>query len=68
MSPSAKFTQKLLIGAVESVARAGAKFFESLADDGKKALRAEAKKIEGIQNGVKAWRETMGEVGKDEEE
>lgn len=62
-SPVTKFAERFLTGAVESIARAGAKFVESLASDAQKALKLEAAKAELLENGVKFWRKTtLGEV------
>lgn len=62
-SPIAKFAEKLLIGTVDSIARAGARFVESIAADAKQALRNEAAKAELIENGAKFWRvNTVGEI------
>jgi hypothetical protein len=59
----AKFAEKLLVGALEAIVRAGAKAAESLASDAKKALRNEAMKVEMIEKGVETWRQTrLGEV------
>ncbi len=62
-SPASKFVESVLVGAVESVARAGAKFVESIAGDARKALQNEAFKVEIIEKGVEAWRKArLGEV------
>jgi hypothetical protein len=63
MSVGSKFAEKLLVGAVESIARAGAKFVESLASDTKKALAREAKRAELVEQGVKFWSQVrLGEI------
>lgn len=62
-SPMAKMAEKLLLGAVDSLARAGAKFVESVAADAKKALRNEAAKAELLEQGAKIWRQSVvGEI------
>ena len=62
-SPMAKFAEKFILGAVDSIARAGAKFVESIAADAKTALKNEAAKAELLENGVKFWRQnTVGEI------
>lgn len=62
-SPASKFAESVLVGAVESIARAGARFAESIAGDAKKALKKEAAKIELVQHGIEAWRKArLGEV------
>jgi hypothetical protein len=55
-SPGAKFLASLLSGSVESIARAGAKALESLADDAEKALKKEASRIRDIKQGAQVWR------------
>lgn len=63
MSVGSKFAEKLLVGAVESIARAGAKFVESLASDTKKALAREAKRAELVEQGIKFWSQVrLGEI------
>jgi hypothetical protein len=58
-----RFAERLLVGAVESIARGVAKAAESITADAKKALRKEASKIEMAEQTVKAWRETqLGEI------
>lgn len=60
---AAQFAERLLVGSVEAIARAGAKFVESLAGDAKKALRNEATKVEMLEKGVEAWRKVrLGEI------
>jgi hypothetical protein len=62
-SPASKLAEKLLVGTVEAIARAGAKAVESLAGDMKKALKNEAFKAEVIEKGVEAWRkERLGDI------
>ena len=59
-----KFAEKVLVGAIEAIARAGAKFVESLASDTHKALQNEAAKVDTLRQGVEAWRQVrLGEVG-----
>jgi hypothetical protein len=59
----AKFAEKVLVGAIEAIARAGAKFVESLASDTHKALSNEAAKVKAVKDGVEAWRQVrLGEV------
>jgi len=53
---ASKFFESLLVGTVDAIARAGAKAFESLAGDAKKALRNEAAKAEMLEKGVEMWR------------
>jgi hypothetical protein len=63
--PSAvsRFFEKLLIGAVESIARAGAKAVESLTDDAAKAIEIQKKKVAATRDAVKAWRKVeLGEI------
>ncbi len=63
MSIGSKFAERLLVGAVESIARAGAKFVESMAGDARKALAAEAEKAKLVEQGVAMWRQyTLGEI------
>jgi len=52
-----KVIEDVLVGTVESVARAGARFFESLAADGRKFLSNQATKAKRLEHGVRAWRE-----------
>lgn len=60
---ASRFAEAVLVGAVESIARAGAKAFESLAGDTKKALRNEAAKAEMIEKGIEMWRKVrLGEI------
>jgi hypothetical protein len=60
---ASKFAEKLLVGTLEAIVRAGAKAAESIASDAKKALRNEALKVEMIEKGVEHWRQTrLGEV------
>jgi len=62
-SPASKFAERLLTGAVESIARAGARFVESIASDAKKALKNEANKVEVIEKTVETWRKMrLGEI------
>lgn len=62
-SPASKFVESLLVGAIESVARAGAKALESVVGDAKKALRNEAFKAELLEKGIEAWRKVkLGDV------
>lgn len=62
-SPASKFAESLLVGAIESVARAGAKALESVVGDAKKALRNEAFKAELLEKGIEAWRKMkLGDV------
>lgn len=65
-SQAAKLAERLLSGAVESLARAGAKFVESVAADVKRALAKESQKAELFEHVVRAWRQTrLGEVDDD---
>jgi hypothetical protein len=65
-SPASKFAEKVLVGILESGARAVAKAVESVASDAKKALRAEAAKAEAFENGVAMWRKfRLGEIEDD---
>lgn len=60
---ASKFAERLLVGAVESIARAGAKAVESLASDVKTALKNEAAKAELLEKGVEWWRKSrLGEI------
>jgi hypothetical protein len=62
-SPASKFFESILVGTVDAIARAGAKAFESLAGDAKKALRNEAAKVEMVEKSIEAWRKMrLGEV------
>lgn len=62
-SPAAQLLERVLVGTVEAIARAGAKAAESLASDAKKVLRNEALKAELLEKGVEAWRKAkLGEV------
>jgi len=52
-----------LIGAVEAVARAGAKAIESLTTDASKAIAIQQRKVEKVTAEIKNWREsTVGEL------
>ena len=55
-SPGAKFVASLLSGAVESIARAGAKAIESIAADAEKALKSETAKVTAVRQGAELWR------------
>jgi hypothetical protein len=60
---ASKFFERALVGTIDAIARAGAKAFESLAGDARKALKNEALKAEMLEEGIKAWRlSTVGEV------
>jgi hypothetical protein len=60
---AAQVAQRLLIGTVESIARAGAKFVESVTHDAQIALRNEATKLEVAQHTVEGWRKiTLGDL------
>jgi hypothetical protein len=62
-SVTSKFAERVLVSAVNSIARAGAKFVESIAGDVKKGLRNEAAKAELLEQGVEWWRKSnLGEV------
>lgn len=62
-SPTSKFFESILVGAVETIARAGAKAAESITGDVKKALKNEAFKVEIVEKGIEAWRKSkLGEV------
>lgn len=52
----AQFAERVLVGTIEAIARAGAKALESLANDGRKALEAQAEKVEALEKGVAGWR------------
>jgi hypothetical protein len=52
-SLASKLAERFLTGAVESIARAGAKAAESLAADTKKALETEAARAGGLENLIK---------------
>lgn len=55
--------ERVFVGTVEAIARAGAKATESLAGDVKKALQNEAFKAEILEKGVEAWRKArLGDV------
>ena len=61
---ASRLAERLLVGAIETIARAGAKAAESIAHDVKTALRTEADKAEFLEAGVKFWRQArLGEVG-----
>ena len=61
-----KFAERLLVGVLESGARALAKGAESLASDASKALKREVAKVEALERGVKTWRESrLGEIDGD---
>jgi len=63
MSIGSRFAEKFLVGAVESIARAGAKFVESLASDTEKALAREAQRAGMLKQGVKFWSQVrLGEI------
>ena len=60
---ASKFVERVLVGAVESIARAGAKAVESLAGDVKTALKNEAAKAELLEKGVEWWRKSrLGDI------
>ena len=62
-SKVSQFAERLLVGVIETGARAVAKAAESIAADAKKALRNEALKAELIENGIEAWRKAhIGEI------
>jgi len=62
-SIASKFAERFLVGAVESIARAGAKAVESLAGDARKALALEAEKAKMVEQGVAMWRQfRLGEI------
>ena len=62
-SAVSKFAERLLVGIVETGARAVSKAAESVVADAKKALRNEALKAELIENGIEAWRKAhIGEI------
>lgn len=55
--------EDVLIGTVESIARAGAKALESLASDASKITGRQKKKIDAVVSGIKTWREiNVGEI------
>ncbi len=54
-----KLAENLLVGTVESIARAGARFLESITDDAEKAIEKQRKKIAATREGVAEWRETQ---------
>lgn len=56
-SKSEELLEQVLVGTIEAVARAGARFVESLASDGRKFLRNQSAKVGMIEQGVKSWRE-----------
>lgn len=58
-SPAARLAERFLVGAVESVARAGSKFVESVAQDAARALKQEGEKVEAIGQLAKLWRQTQ---------
>lgn len=61
---TSKLAERLLVGSIESLARACSKAVESVASDVKTALRNEAAKAEFLESGAKFWRESrLGEVG-----
>jgi hypothetical protein len=63
-----KLAETVLVGAVESIVRAGSKAVESLADDAAKALEKERRKIDSVRKNVESWRqETVGEIIVDSE-
>ena len=60
---ASKFAERLLVGAVEAIARAGAKAVESLAGDVKTDLKNEAAKAELLEKGVEWWRKSrLGDI------
>jgi hypothetical protein len=59
------YLRGFLHGTVTSIAKAGAKFVESLTGDAAKAVDREKKKIEALGKRVAEWREIN--VGKDYE-
>jgi hypothetical protein len=62
-SVASKLFERVLVGTVESIARAGAKAVESLAGDVKKTLKNEAFKAEVLEMGVEAWRKSrLGDI------
>lgn len=52
----AQAAERLLVGTIEAIARAGAKALESLASDAQRALVTEGSKVERFKDGVAAWR------------
>lgn len=61
---ASRIAERVLVGTIESIARAGSKAVESLAKDVKTALQNEALKAELIERGTEAWRKArLGEVG-----
>ena len=64
--PVGRAIEDLLIGTVESIARAGAKALESLTTDASKAVSIQKKKIDVVAKAVKTWREiNVGEIDGD---
>ena len=58
-----KMLRTALEGTVDALARAGARFVESLASDVKKTLKNNAAKVAKVEDGVRTWRETtVGEI------
>jgi len=66
-SRGSKLFEDLLVFGVETLARAGAKFVESIVGDTRKAAEREVvSKLEVIEHNVKSWRETrLGDVDSD---
>ena len=62
-SAASKFAEKILVGTVESIARAVAKAGESLAGDARKVLSKKALEATFLEKGIEAWRkERLGDI------
>src|SRR5271167_3250778 len=62
-SPGVRLFGELLDWAVTSIARAGAKFVESIANDTHKAVAGHAAKVEQLRDNVAGWRaDNLGDV------
>lgn len=64
-----RLAENVLVGTIESIARAGAKAIESLTGDAAKVIAREHKKVDGVRKAVEGWRkETVGEIAIEAEE
>lgn len=62
-SVGAQLAEKVLVGAVNSIARAGAKFVQSLAADARKTLQNNAETVEAFEKGIDVWSKIkLGEI------
>lgn len=68
-SPAVQYLGRVLVGAVESIARGLAKGAESVAKDAETALKNEASKVKRVGQTVEAWRRVnLGEIEETEKE